>query len=184
LDGLDLYNQTKSLGSMRAYKYNLNIESVHKNETTPLVEIVAYCLNPNHYHLLLREIHDSGISKFIQKLSTGYTKYFNEKYKRNGVLFQGKFKYVHIGTDEQLQYIGVYVNLNNLVHKITNNSKYKSSLENYKSTQKFPKCSHEVLASEYKSIENYELESKKMLPEIIRRKEEIKDLTKSEFIAD
>ncbi|MCL4404081.1 transposase [Patescibacteria group bacterium] len=80
----------------------------------PLVEILAFALMPNHFHLLLRQRASNGIPSFMQKLGTGYTLYFNQKHKRNGCLFQGKFKAVHIGTDEQLLHIPFYIHSNPL----------------------------------------------------------------------
>ncbi|MDO8514651.1 MAG: transposase [bacterium] len=77
-----------------------------------LVEIVAYCLMPNHFHLLIHEIADGGISKFMQKLTTGYTMYFNKQNERSGSLFQGKFKATHIDDDRYLQYLISYIHLN------------------------------------------------------------------------
>lgn len=69
----------------------------------PLVEVLAFCLMPNHYHLVLRQLVDGGISLFMKKLSNSYTGYFNEKYKRKGMggLFQGAFKAVHVKDDKQ-----------------------------------------------------------------------------------
>jgi len=77
-----------------------------------LVDLCAYCLMPNHFHLIIRERQDGGISKFMQKLSTGYTMYFNKIYDRNGVLFQGKFKSTHIDNDRYLNYLIAYLHLN------------------------------------------------------------------------
>ncbi|MDP2703690.1 MAG: transposase [bacterium] len=79
----------------------------------PLVRILADCLKPNHYHLLLEEIQKNGISRFMQKLGTGYTMYFNKKYERVGPLFQGRFKAVEVKTDEQLMYLLAYINVIN-----------------------------------------------------------------------
>ena len=79
----------------------------------PLVRIMANCLKPNHFHLLLEELQENGISRFMQKLGTGYTKYFNTKYERVGPLFQGPFKAVKIKKDTQLNYILVYINVIN-----------------------------------------------------------------------
>jgi putative transposase len=79
---------------------------------TPLVEIAAYCLMPNHFHLLVREAEDGGISKFMQKVTTGYTMYFNKKNERNGSLFQGRFKATHVANDRYLQYLVSYIHLN------------------------------------------------------------------------
>src|SRR3989338_8322180 len=78
----------------------------------PLVSIGAYSLMPNHFHLLVKEIKEGGISAFMQKLSTAYTMYFNKKRSRSGVLFQGVFKSQHINSDEYLKYLFSYIHLN------------------------------------------------------------------------
>ncbi|OHB24104.1 MAG: hypothetical protein A2542_02920 [Parcubacteria group bacterium RIFOXYD2_FULL_52_8] len=78
----------------------------------PLVAIVAYCLMKNHFHLLLHEICEGGISKFMQRIGTAYTMFFNEKYERNGALFQGVFKSRLITSEEYLLKIIDYIHLN------------------------------------------------------------------------
>ncbi len=88
------------------------LEATEQREESPLIEIVCYCLMPNHFHLLVREIEDDGISKFMQKLTTGYTMYFNKRYERNGALFQGRFKATHVDDDRYLRYIISYIHLN------------------------------------------------------------------------
>ena len=82
-----------------------------KRENT-LVEIGAYCLMPNHFHLLLREKREGGLSLFMQKLMTAYTMYFNKKYERTGVLFESRFKAQHANTDRYLKYLFSYIHLN------------------------------------------------------------------------
>ncbi len=77
-----------------------------------LVEVCAYVLMPNHFHLLVREKEDGGISLFMQKLLTGYTMYFNKRHNRTGALFQGKFKATHADTDRYLTYLFAYIHLN------------------------------------------------------------------------
>ncbi len=77
-----------------------------------LVEIGGYCLMPNHFHLLITEIEEGGITRFMQKLSTGYVMYYNQKYKRTGSLFEGKFKSEHLGNNRYLKYIFSYIHLN------------------------------------------------------------------------
>jgi putative transposase len=72
-----------------------------------LVDIGAYCLMPNHIHLLLRERIDGGISSFMQKVGTGYTMYFNKRLDRTGALFSSRFKALHVASD---QYFGRVVN--------------------------------------------------------------------------
>ncbi|MEK9131625.1 MAG: transposase [Patescibacteria group bacterium] len=82
----------------------------NRGETT--VEIGAYCLMPNHFHILIREKIDGGISKFMQKLLTAYSHYFNKKYQRTGTLFESRFKAKHADTDEYLKYLFAYIHLN------------------------------------------------------------------------
>lgn len=84
--------------------------SIPRDDT--LVEIVAYCLMPNHFHLLIREKNEGGISTFMQKLATAYTMYFNTKYVRSGSLFQGRYKAQRVSTDTYLKYLVSYIHLN------------------------------------------------------------------------
>lgn len=77
-----------------------------------LVDIGAYCLMQNHFHLLLRERIPGGITMFMRKLSTAYTMYFNKRYDRTGVLFEGAFKATHADTDRYLKYLFAYIHLN------------------------------------------------------------------------
>ncbi len=78
----------------------------------PLVAIGAFCLMPNHFHILLTPLVEHGISKFMLKLETGYSMYFNKKYERSGALFQGKFKAEHASSDNYLKYLYAYIHLN------------------------------------------------------------------------
>lgn len=83
---------------------------VERGET--LTDIGTYCLMPNHFHLLVHEKVEGGISKFMQKLTTAYTMYFNKKYKRSGALFQGTYKSSHVSEDRYLSYLVSYIHLN------------------------------------------------------------------------
>jgi putative transposase len=84
--------------------------SFDRGET--IVDIGAYVLMDNHYHLLLREKIENGTSKFMQKLITAYTMYFNIRYTKRGTLFEGKFKAKHLDQDDYLRHIFAYVHLN------------------------------------------------------------------------
>ncbi len=79
-----------------------------------LIDIHSFCLMNNHYHLLVTERVEGGISFFMKKLNMGYTKYFNEKYERSGALWQGKYKKVLIERDAHFLYIPFYIHLNPL----------------------------------------------------------------------
>ena len=73
------------------------------------VEVLAFCFMPNHIHLLLRQIKDGGVSKFMQKVGGGYGRYFNDKYKRKGHMFQDAFRSVHIEDDNQFMVVVPYI---------------------------------------------------------------------------
>lgn len=79
-----------------------------------LVDIMAFTLMPNHYHLLLTSKIENGVSLFMKKLNGGYAKYFNEKYERSGALFQGKYKAVRIAEEAHFIHIPYYIHLNPL----------------------------------------------------------------------
>lgn len=80
----------------------------------PLVAIGAYCLMPNHFHVLVTPSVEGGIQNFVQKLSTAYSMYFNKRYERTGGLFEGRFKSEHAHSDEYLKYLFSYIHLNPL----------------------------------------------------------------------
>jgi putative transposase len=113
---------------------------LEKEEKKLLVEVLAFVFMPNHIHLLLRQEKEGGISKFLQKLNTGYAMYFNEKYKRVGPLFQGRFKAVHIEDNEYLKTIFVYIHTNPIAiiepgwkeKGISDAKKAKDFLEDYR----------------------------------------------------
>lgn len=87
---------------------------VSHDERERLVNIHGWCLMGNHYHLLLSEARDGGITAFIRKLNIGYAKYFNERYKRSGALFQGRTKKVLIERDAHFLWILLYIHYNPL----------------------------------------------------------------------
>jgi len=76
------------------------------------IEILAFCLMPNHFHLLLKQISSNGISAFMSNVQNGYAKYFNIKNDRSGPLFQSMFKAVRVESDEQLLHVSRYIHLN------------------------------------------------------------------------
>lgn len=79
-----------------------------------LVDIHAFCLMPNHYHLLLSSKVENGIPKFMKKINMGYAKYFNEKYKRKGTLFESRYKSILITEHAHFLHLPYYIHLNPL----------------------------------------------------------------------
>mgnify|MGYP002630987891 CR=1 FL=1 len=132
------FNSVEPIGSIFENRNNSKEYSCGGSTPTEgkLLEIVAFCLNPNHYHFILTPLVEGGISEFMRRLNGGYTSYFNQKYKRSGVLFQGRFKSVLIDSDSYLRFLSVYINLNFEVHLKFQNMKdkqlfHKSSWDEY-----------------------------------------------------
>ncbi len=138
-----------------------------------LVNFTCYCLNPNHYHFILEQLVDKGVEKFMQKLGIGYTKYFNQKYERSGVLFQGAFKTVHIDSNEYLLHLSAYINLNNRVHKFDQfgNSISKSSWDEYIEKSKNGFCEKSIILSQFNNTSEYKIFAEDSLKGIKERKD-------------
>jgi REP element-mobilizing transposase RayT len=143
-----------------------------------LVEVVAYCLLPNHFHFVLKQLIDGGISKYMQRLGSSYSTLFNQEYGRTGGLFQGKFKAKHISGDYSLPTVATYVNLNYKHHFINpKENLVKSSIFEYYDSEVGDKiCSEKEVqkvmqmvggVSEYKKyskqISNYFIDKREVL---------------------
>jgi len=178
---ISIFNTKDSIGSIYENSFCKNKQlgsSAPKSEK--LVNFIAYCLNQNHYHFILEPLVDDGIQKFMHKLSTGYTNYFNEKYKRSGSLFQGRYKAIHINSNEYLLHLSIYINLNYKVHKNLN----KKWMENF-SISSFPEyigekikpfCVKNIILEQFDSKKEYRSFCEETLPEILQRKEDEKEL--------
>lgn len=111
------YSHFISLLYLSNTKKNFKTNDISKDffdfdQEQQIVSIGAWVLMPNHFHILVTETTEKGISKFMQKLSTAYSMYYNKKYKRSGGLFEGKFKSQHIDNDRYFKYIYSYIHLN------------------------------------------------------------------------
>lgn len=95
------------------------IEVSLQSNREPLVEILAFCLMPNHYHLMVKQVTDEGITEFMRKLGTGYTNYFNLVNNRVGPLFQGAFKSVLLKKESHLIHLPHYIHANPLSIKFS-----------------------------------------------------------------
>jgi len=169
---MDEFNTLDPIGSI--YE-NFFRDRKEKNKSKKkLVGFVSYCLNPNHYHFILKQLAERGIEKFMHRLGVGYTKYFNKRHERTGSLFQGTFKSVHIKSNPYLFHLSVYVNLNNRVHSLGNLvSKSMSSWDEF--TDNFEKktfCAEKrVILDDFKNGEDYRKFAEDVLPSIKERKE-------------
>lgn len=111
IEALYLCNNTKNInrGDFKNVTHE-NVLSLSRQDQ--LVAIGAYCLMPNHFHLLLKELIEGGISRFMQRVGTSYAMYFNSKYSHVGGLFIGPFRAKHIADDRYLRKIVPYIHLN------------------------------------------------------------------------
>ncbi len=110
---LYLCNSGEPVNLRELFNKGLTFEEIIRiNRKEILVNIGAYCLMPNHIHLLVTPKKESGVSILMHKLFTGYTMYFNKKNERTGRLFESTFKANLIETDEYLKYLFAYIHLN------------------------------------------------------------------------
>ncbi|MEK7539262.1 MAG: transposase [Patescibacteria group bacterium] len=111
------FNSVTSIGSLTNLR-KTKIETKFLSKSQPQVAIVAYCFNPNHFHFVLKQLVDGGISDFMKKLQGGYTYYFNVMHLRTGSLFQGTFKSHLVDEENYFNKIIGYTNKNYQIHNI------------------------------------------------------------------
>ena len=108
---------------------------VKMHESGKLVDVIAYCLMPNHFHLLVKQKQENGIPTFVANFINAYTKYFNTKYERTGALFQGVFKAVYVESEDQLVHLVRYIHLNPVASSLISSDAFEtfpwSSHQNY-----------------------------------------------------
>lgn len=123
-----------------------------------IVEIIAYCLMPNHFHLLVKQLKDGGITEFMRRFIHSYTKYRNIKYHRQGPIFQGVFKAVRVESDEQLLHLSRYIHLNPLVSLLVKDLKLYpwSSYNVYLDSKSTQSISKEEILNFFSSLKDYE----------------------------
>lgn len=176
------FNSVDPIGSLYELSYIKNTKlggrTAKSSKTKKLVSITAYCLNPNHFHLILKQIENNGISEFMKRLGGGYAWYFNNKHVRTGNLFQGKFKANIVDTNEYALRLSVYVNLNNRVHRLNAQAFTASSWEEYISLQKTKDdlCDKSIILKQFLSKKDYKNFAEEALAQIIQRKELLKEI--------
>lgn len=93
-------------------RFNVSQDTLEQIIATRRVELSAFAIMPNHFHIFVQEKKEKGISWYLQRIQDGYAKYFNARYKKRGHLFQGTFRAVPVETDEQLLYLSAYIHRN------------------------------------------------------------------------
>lgn len=136
---------------------NKILEDLFKTEQ--IVEVLCFCLMPNHFHLMLKQKHEEGIARFISNFTNAYTKYFNTKYERVGPLFQGVFKAVIVENDEQLVHLSQYIHLNPVVSSIIESKQLEtyaySSYLDYISHSDNDTVNKELVLSMFETVNKY-----------------------------
>jgi len=156
LTSMKEFNQVDPIFSLYWHNQQKRKQDVGVGHLQKLVEIVCYCLNPNHIHLILKQLIKNGISEFMKRLGGGYTNYFNHHYKRSGVLFQGKFKSVHIKKNPYLLYLSAYVNRNYFIHGYGDDSSWPySSFWDYTGKRNSGICDMNVILDQFKNKNEY-----------------------------
>lgn len=143
---MDFYRKNPLPAKLSDFKRG--IEKIKKVENQiELVQIFSYCLMPNHFHFLIKQNIERGITHFLRKFANSYTRYFNTKYDRIGPLFQGTFKAKLIETDAYLLQVSKYIHRNPLKLKRNLHSYSYSSYGYYLSQDKHPFCNTEFILS-------------------------------------
>lgn len=112
---LPFYNLGRYVSYFEKYQsFNVTDETVSRVVAQRKVALGEFTIMPNHFHLVVQERTKTGkgIPSYLQRIETGYAKYFNAKYKKRGHLFQGRFRAVPIETDEQFLYLSAYIHRN------------------------------------------------------------------------
>lgn len=158
LETIRFVNNQKTYFGLSDYKKRDNVRPLGSDNSDPkgqvgqindLVDLVCYCLNPNHFHFILKQKVEDGISFFMGKLGNSYTKYFNTKNSRSGSLFQGPFKSIHINSNEYLLLLSVYVNANHEIHGFLEKDWPYSSLLDYTGKRDGKLCNKEMILGQF-----------------------------------
>ncbi|HLP86303.1 MAG TPA: transposase [Candidatus Paceibacterota bacterium] len=130
------------------------------NRDENIVSIGAWCLMPNHFHIIIKQDVDGGITRFMRKLSTGYSMYFNKKNERQGALFCGPFKSKLVGMDDNyMRQLFAYINLNPIKLSFPEWENNKSNLNQ----REFKEFLDSYKYSSYQDLVKIEREENKIL---------------------
>jgi putative transposase len=148
------------------------IEILSNKPKKPMVSIISFCLMPNHFHLIVKQLKDGGISQFLKDALNSYSRYYNTKYERVGPIFQGRFKSVTVEDDDQLIHLSRYIHINpyiaNLIEKpeFYEWSSCKLFIKNTKNRLSSPEIVLDIIGSpeQYKEfVQDYAEYAKRLL---------------------
>ncbi|MBU1159982.1 transposase [Patescibacteria group bacterium] len=154
------YNISRHVNNFVRHRvFNISKKALQNVLGNKTVELVCFVQMPNHFHLIVKEINEGGISQYLQRIQDAYTKYFNVKYGSSGHLFQGPFKAVRIKNNEQLLYLSAYIHRNpreiKQWHKkehLFNWSSYKDCVDNNRWENLLK---NEIIVGQFKTEKQY-----------------------------
>jgi len=176
------FNQIKATGGLYRLYFEQKKEMLDLRNPTPyresdseasakLVTIICYCLNSNHFHLLIQQKKEKGTSDFIKKLLGGYSRYFNNKYKRSGALWQGKYVVREIKSTYDLLKLSIYVNCNAEIHGIAKKENWPwSSYLDYVNLRNGSLCNKAEILENFNNIKEYKIFCEELILEIRENK--------------
>lgn len=152
------FNQpTTKLSIYLTYSKKRKVKFFKNIQNDKLIDILAYCFMPNHFHLLLKQKQKGGISKFLADFQNSYARYFNNKNNKSGPVFHPRFNAVLIETEEQLLHTSRYIHLNPHTSRIITKNEIKnypySSLNEYLEKPKIIDSQH--LSNHFSSKEKH-----------------------------
>jgi putative transposase len=172
---MKLFNTIEPNGCL--YLISLNKD---KRKSEPLVHFITHSLQSNHFHFVIEQAVENGVSTFMKRLIGGYVGYFNNKYKRSGCLFQGPYKGSYIHSNEYLLYVSAYVNLNDQQNECSDQvatvgySSWKEYIENSSAIED-TFCTHKnIILDQFQSPEDYKKYALSVLEEVKFNKERYK----------
>lgn len=156
-----LQNIGRSIKSFVQHRvFNIYQEVLQKIIKGKFVELTSFCLMPNHFHLIVKEVEENGMARYMQRVLNSYTKYYNTKYNKSGHLFQGPYKAVHVKDNNQLLHLSSYVHRNprELKEWFNKENSYEwSSYMDFINTNRFEKLLvFEIIQEQFKDTNEYD----------------------------
>ncbi len=150
------FSRYKQFSKERREKIILELNPGRKKR----VEIICYCLMPNHFHLLVKQAQDNGITRFMCDLQNSYVRYYNIKHNRKGPLFESQYKAIRISNEEQLLHVSRYIHLNPysgyVVKNINELINYEwSSFKEYLNLTTQELCNKNIILNKFNNPEKY-----------------------------
>ena len=155
-----LQNISRSVKSFVKHSvFNIDKETEQKIIKDKFIELISFCLMPNHFHFIIKEVKENGIAKYMQRVLNSYTKYYNTRYNKSGHLFQGPYKAVHVEDNEQLLHLSSYIHRNprELKEWFNKESNYQwSSYQDFVNKNRFEKLLvFDIISEQFKSKNEY-----------------------------